>query len=302
MKYEIQNLKRNVEHMALEWKAQLYLMQFAHKNILDIEGVRVTAWEPKNIVSEFDYLSSYRTAIQRNQAIFEQEISQVEFVRVTTTDQYNKYRQMFVPQATQKKKGDGLEGSSVSNKIVLIDYSALPTETSLLQDHGSDEASIKSNYQQIITHELAHLNTRRITGKHQRQMPSWFYEGLAVFVGPQKPSIPRAGSKSLKERLTNIKGDSPNDEELWKRENNGRPMVYLYATELLKWVFAHHTAERIPYSEADKPEDNVYAIPRIKLLVEIVRRIGTGQPFDTAFTEVFGINYQEAHNQFVVTL
>ena len=302
----MQDVKYGLKHLALEWKAQLFLRGIAHKDTFDIDGIHVTAWEPKKAQSQFDYRSAYLTAIERNHVIFGHELSKVEFVRLTTTDDYNRYRLMFMPDARVKVKGNGSEGSSIEDKIVLIDYSALSTETSLLRDHGNDEESIRQNYQQVITHELAHTFTRKLLGRREHYVEAWFKECLGVLVGPQKSSIPLPGQSSLKERLDEIdqkKKHFPTTNELAVIDKNGRPIIYDFASQFIRWIFLNKTTGEIPLSEKDIPEENKYDEKRIRLVVQVMREVGKGTDFKEVFKNIFGLDdYEGAYWQFYESL
>ncbi|MFH0772803.1 MAG: hypothetical protein V1922_00635 [bacterium] len=295
------SLMKRIERMGREFKAQRYLKRFADKETFYVDGVYVTAWTPKGEeFSQFDYRSAYENAIKRNNTIFGHEVSRIEFVRVRTTDEYNQYRSMIESDVRIKQKGDGAQGSSIEDKIVLIDYSTLGVESSLFKDHGGDEESIKKNYQAIINHELAHTYTRKLWG--ERYNPKWFYEALGILVGPQRSRDLMAEKLRLKEGLSKIKGLVPDTEELCTPDANGKIILYSYATSFTQWLFQQHTTDRIPFTEEDQPAENIYKIERIKLFADIARQVGKGKSFDNGFMETFGISYQEAHTQFVDTL
>lgn len=294
-----QNGLRGLKNFTKEVRTQWLLGRITNKHIFNFENTQVTSYDPRVESPDFNYANAYDVAIKRNQEIFGVVPSTLEILRFTTTEDFNKYLHIRKPGWSKKVKGDWWQGVALeNNKIALIDYSGLLTESSLQEDHGHEPDFQRFNCQQILTHELAHITTNLLVGKYSANVPHWLGEGIAILTATQKNRKKDPKEPSLKDFLNTLQGRVPTNKELEQKGGGKKPRTYGYAIEFMKWVFLNKTVDEIALSEKDIPEENKYDEQRIHLFVDVLRNIGTGTSFEESFNNVFGLPYEDAYRQF----
>lgn len=256
----------------------------------------ITYWRhDKENQSEVE--SAIRQAVDKNIKVFGVLPQKPEYVMAKTTEDYNHYKRIHYPINQKKVKMDSQKGSALSeNTILVIDYNSIANET-----NHPPSYPLSAYYPQLLTHELAHAELMNILkGKGIHRIPRWIDEGIAHLTANQAGEYGPDDHIKMRGALKSVTHIPPTDQDLNKMYNGHG--AHIYQSLFIKWFFENHTTQNMTFSSNESPEKGRYDIPRIQLLVEVIRKMRPSISFDKSFSEVFGLTYTKAHEEFVTFL
>jgi hypothetical protein len=131
---------------------------------------------------------------------------------------------------------------------------------------------------ELLAHELVHLQDRRHGWQARREIPEYFFEGKAYLMGflySLHLGEPNEGIELSRDFVTDLL-DGP-----WAKEALTAGTDYRIGTVFLEYLRVHHAPDLM------------------KRLGEIMDEVGEGKTYDDAFTEQLGMTPTEAIAAFV---
>lgn len=128
-------------------------------------------------------------SIQQNESFFGDQLGDFKVILMQTVDDWNFF---FGKGRFRKTAGDRLAGAIVGgDTIICYPPKQLQDLTSLV---ANPDESVQERFENLLTHELAHIQTLNLIGG--QQLPRWMWEGIAMTVA--KKNLLKLLQKELK--------------------------------------------------------------------------------------------------------
>lgn len=284
-------IKKNSSKLYLEKNQERYTKHSFRFDQVEgdvFSGTRVDVHIPKEAKNQKFYEEVMRKSLQTNKDFFHTLPVKMDIILLETVEDWN----FFITDTQFKKtKGDRFAGALMGgNSIIVYTPEALQSLTNIMDNIDNNPAtSIEAKFQQLLTHETAHLFTSNICGSYLQRLQRWLFEGIALYaVQHSGIEITPPLAQELRELIASQgqNGEDfspPSDGFLMKTKFAGKekkaPIGYAYGYWFMQYLFKNRPPS------LTKP-----------LLIQYVKSDGD---FDKAFLKTFKMSYKNAYNEFL---